>query len=238
MTGAADPAGPPDARGAPGDDTPAASSAPGRGAAEPRRPGVAAFDFDGTLAHRDTLVPFLRHACGTPRVLAAAARAALRSLDRDHLKVAAIGHLFRGRSVAEVDELGRAYVPTIVDLLRPEMLDRVRWHRAEGHALVIVSASLGVYLRPLASHLGLDAALAVELVADADGALTGAVVGELNTRGPEKVARLRRWTDDRFGADAPFELWAYGDSAGDEELLALADHPTWVGRRAGRATAG
>jgi len=39
-------------------------------------------------------------------------------------------------------------------------------------------------------------------------------------------------------ADAPFELWAYGDSAGDEELLALADHPTWVGRRAGRATAG
>jgi phosphoserine phosphatase len=31
-----------------------------------------------------------------------------------------------------------------------------------------------------------------------------------------------------------FELWAYGDSAGDEELLALADHPTWVGRRAGR----
>ena len=38
------------------------------------RPGVAAFDFDGTLARRDTLVPFLRQVRGTPRVLAAAAR--------------------------------------------------------------------------------------------------------------------------------------------------------------------
>jgi phosphatidylglycerophosphatase C len=197
-------------------------------------PGVAAFDFDGTLARRDTLVPFLRHVCGTPRVVAASARAALRARDRDTLKVGAIGHLFRGRTAAEVDTLGRAYVPTLVELLRPEMVERVRWHRGEGHAVLIVSASLGVYLRPLADRLRLDAALAVELVTGADGVLTGAVVGDLNTRGPEKVARLRAWTAQRFGADVPFELWAYGDSAGDEELLALADHPTWVGRRAGR----
>ena len=197
------------------------------------RPGVAAFDFDGTLARRDTLVPFLRRACGTPRVVAATARAALRARDRDTLKVGAIGHLFRGRPAAEVDELGRAYVPTLVELLRPEMVERLRWHRAEGHAIVVVSASLGVYLRPLAGHLGLDAALAVEMVANGDGVLTGAIVGELNTRGPEKVARLTAWAGQRFGVGVPFELWAYGDSTGDEELLALADHPTWVGRRAG-----
>jgi phosphatidylglycerophosphatase C len=193
---------------------------------------VAAFDFDGTLARRDTLVPFLRQMRGTPRVLGAAALAALRSRDRDALKVAAIGHLFRGVPTDRLDEAGRAYVPTIVDLLRPEMVERVRWHRAEGHAVVIVSASLGCYLRPLADHLGLDAALAVELVTGADGLLTGEVVGELNTRGPEKVARLRTWVAERYGPASEFELWAYGDSAGDEQLLALADHPTWVGRRA------
>lgn len=207
------------------------------GALRRARPGVAAFDFDGTLARRDTLVPFLRRACGTPRVALAALRAVGHGRDRDSLKVAVIGHLFRGRAAADVDELGRSYATAVVDLLRPEMLDRVRWHRAEGHAVVIVSASLGVYLRPLADDLELDAALAVELVIGADGVLTGAVMGELNTRGPEKVARLRRWADERFGPDGPFELWAYGDSAGDEELLALADHPTWVGRRADRGRA-
>ena len=130
--------------------------------------------------------------------------------------------------------LGRAYVPTLVDQLRPAMVERLDWHRTEGHAIVIVSASLGAYLRPLAEHLALDAALAVELVADAEGILTGEVVGQLNTRGPEKVARLRAWADQRYGPAGELELWAYGDSAGDEALLAAADHPTWVGHRADR----
>ncbi len=200
--------------------------------AKSARPGVAAFDFDGTLARRDTLVPFLRQVRGTHLVIGAAARAALRVRERDALKVATIGHLFRGMPADELDERGRAYVPTLVDLLRPEMLDRVRWHQGEGHAIVIVSASLGAYLRPLAEKLGLDAALAVELESGTDGRLTGGVVGALNTRGPEKVARLQAWAAQRLGPDTAFELWAYGDSAGDEELLALADHPTWVGRRA------
>lgn len=198
------------------------------------RPGLAAFDFDGTLAHRDTLVPFLRARSGLPRLVAATALCGLRTRERDTLKVAIIGRLFRGMPADELDAAGRDYVSTLVPLLRPEMVERVRWHQSEGHAVVIVSASLGAYLRPLAEHLGLDAALAVELVTGADGLLTGGVVGELNTRGPQKVARLTTWADTRFGPAAPFELWAYGDSAGDEEMLALADHPTWVGRRADR----
>ncbi|HEX6422292.1 MAG TPA: HAD-IB family hydrolase [Acidimicrobiales bacterium] len=204
------------------------------GAAAAGRPGLAAFDFDGTLAHRDTLVPFLRQARGTARVAYALGRSAGHARDRDALKVAAIGHLFRGVPADELDRRGRAYAATLPGLLRPEMLERLRWHRGEGHAVVIVSASLGVYLRPLAEHLGIDAALAVELVRDGDGLLTGGVVGELNTRGPEKVARLRAWAAERFGPAAAFELWAYGDSAGDEQMLAVADHPTWVGRRGGR----
>jgi phosphatidylglycerophosphatase C len=196
------------------------------------RPGVAAFDFDGTLARRDTLMPFLRRARGTLLLVQAVVRAAPRARDRDAFKVATIGHLFRGMPADELDALGRGYTTTIEPLLRPEMLERVKWHKASGHAVVIVSASLGVYLRPLAERLELDAALAVELVAGADGVLTGAVVGELNTRGPQKVARLRAWAESRYGAATPVELWAYGDSSGDDELLAVADHPTWVGRRA------
>ena len=44
-----------------------------------------------------------------------------------------------------------------------------------------------------------------------------------NVRGPEKVRRVREW----LGA-GEVELWAYGDSAGDRELLAAADHPVWM----------
>jgi len=199
-----------------------------------RRPGVAAFDFDGTLSRRDTLVPFLRQACGT-RLLAralASANVRRRARDRDALKVALVGELLRGWPAERLEALGRAYVPTLLEGLRPELLQRLRWHAGEGHATVIVSASLGAYLRPLAVHLGIDAALAVELVVGGDGRLTGEVVGGLNTRGPEKVARLSGWLGARYGPRNDVELWAYGDSAGDEALLARADHPTWVGRRA------
>jgi phosphatidylglycerophosphatase C len=100
--------------------------------------------------------------------------------------------------------------------------------------VVLVSASLGAYLRPLASALGLDAALAVEMAVGPSGLLTGNVEGGFNTRGPAKVKRLRDWLDTSHGPGAEPEVWAYGDSAGDEELLAYADHPTWVGKRAER----
>ena len=43
----------------------------------------------------------------------------------------------------------------------------------------------------------------------------------------EKAARLRHWLDG-----APAEVWAYGDSRGDRELLAMADHPVLIRGRA------
>lgn len=195
--------------------------------------GVAAFDFDGTLARRDTFVPFLTRACGWHRVALAAAGAVRYTRDRDELKVRMIGHLFRGWPIADFHRSAHDYAATLPGRLRPELVERLRWHQSEGHATVLVSAGLGAYLRPLADRLGLDDVLAVELVADGTGRLTGTVDGEVNNRGEQKVARLRAWIAERFGPAAGVELWAYGDSSGDEELLASADHPTWVGRRAG-----
>ena len=51
-----------------------------------------------------------------------------------------------------------------------------------------------------------------------------------NCRGAAKVVRLHRWLDERFGGRRNVTLWAYGDSAGDEAMLADADHAVWVGR--------
>lgn len=203
------------------------------------RPGVAAFDFDGTLARKDTFVPFLMSACGRARLALAAASCVgrTRSRDRDELKVALVGRLFRGWPRARLDDLGRTYAAGLPALLRPELVEQVGWHREQGHAVVIVSASLAVYLRPLADELGIDDVLAVEMACDDTGHLTGTVVGGANTRGPLKVQRLRTWLDDRYGAGTPVELWAYGDSSGDEELLAAADHPTWIGKRAANGRA-
>ncbi len=191
---------------------------------------VAAFDFDGTIARRDTLIPFLARVAGRAPLLAAAARRApqlvamnLGRADRDAEKQHLVRRALGGHRVADVTEAGLAYADAlwVRQQFRPPMLDRLAWHATEGHEIVIVSASLETYLIPLAPRLGVHHVIACRLETAGD-VLTGELV-DGNVRGPEKERRLRAW----LGSD-PVELWAYGDSSGDDELLAMADHPTRV----------
>lgn len=191
---------------------------------------LAAFDFDGTLTRRDSLLPFLVAVCGPARVGAAltllaprlAAMAAGRA-ERDDTKQRLLSHLVAGRPEEELVEAGRRYADRLATRLRPEVVAHLDRHRADGHVLVLVSASPELYLAPLGEQLGFDTVLATRLAVDGGGRLTGRIEGA-NCRGPEKVVRLRAWLDGR----TPRESWAYGDTAGDEDLLASVDHAVWV----------
>ena len=187
---------------------------------------VAAFDFDGTLTKRDSLLPFLVAVRGPAAVGLAAARLAPRlammaagRADRDTTKEALVTHLLAGYPAADLRAAGVRYADRLATRLRPDVVARVDRHRDAGHELVLVSASPSVYLDPLGAQLGFAAVLATRLEVGPDGNLTGRLAGG-NCRGPEKVARLRSWLGDR----SPAEIWAYGDSAGDDDLLAFADH--------------
>lgn len=187
--------------------------------------GVAAFDFDGTLTRRDTLLPFLLRACGPGRtgraVLAESVLLARGAAGdggaRDAAKAAVLGRLLAGRPLAELSALAETFADDVVArLLRTDAVARIEGHRNRGHELVIVSASPELSVAPVARRLAIDHVLGTRLEVDPAGNLTGRLSGA-NCRGAEKVVRLREW----LGAE-PFELWAYGDSAGDTEMLALA----------------
>ena len=203
---------------------------------------VAAFDFDGTLSSRDNFVPFLRRAAGTTAAATAFTTGAVRlaklareQRSRNRMKAEVLEQLFRGRDAADVDATARAFASEIIEQhLDEEALARADWHRGQGHRLVIVSASLAEYLRPVADHLEFDAVLATELEVGDDGRLTGRMQGE-NVRGPEKARRLDAWIATELPGASPF-VWAYGDSSGDRELWARADRAVRLGRRAHRGT--
>ncbi len=194
-------------------------------------PAIAAFDLDGTLTRRDTLVPFLQRLCGTTAVvramfpeLSTVAAAVRRTLDRDAIKARVLARLLSGWPASDVEAAAADYAAHVVAArLRADTASRVDWHRTQGHRLVVISASPELYVRPVADTLGFEAALATRLEI-VDGRLTGRLVGA-NVRGPEKVRRL-----DEFVGHAPVTLWAYGDSSGDRELLARADHAMRVTR--------
>ncbi len=192
---------------------------------------LAAFDVDGTLTTHDCVVPFLRRLGGRRGIVAALLRQPLRSAtavvrrDRDAIKEVVVGGVYRGRSVTAVNAEGRRFAAHVAELwLRGDTLARLRWHQASGHRTVLVSASIVNYLQPLAELLDIDAVLATE-VASGDDQFGDTLVGG-NCRAEVKRERLSKWMAEQGSADA--EVWAYGDSRGDRELLAMAVRPHFV----------
>jgi phosphatidylglycerophosphatase C len=201
---------------------------------QPTRATIAAFDVDGTLTARDSVMPFLRTLRGLPRVATAFLRQPIHTAgslvrrDRDALKAIAISSL-RGLARDDVWERGEQFANDVLPRwLRADTLGRLQWHRDQGHRVVFVSASLRPYLDPLAASLGVESVLCCEL-AVADGRLTGAIDGA-NCRGAEKQRRLEAWLAAQGLARREVAVWAYGDSSGDRPLLAAADVATWVRR--------
>lgn len=189
---------------------------------------VAAFDVDGTLTVRDCVVPFMRKVSGTGALVTrgfygmARRPTAVIARDRDEIKAFFVKTVFAGRLVHDVEEMGTNFAETVSrSWMRPDVLRRLRWHQARGHRTVLVSASLGPYLRALGSRLSVDAVLCTEL--EHDGRVFSGSLEGVNCRGPEKSARLDRWLAGQGLGTQALE-WAYGDSTGDREMLAAARH--------------
>ena len=192
---------------------------------------VAAFDVDGTLTVRDCVRPFLVEVGGWRGVMTAMGRKPRAALDaavhrdRDRFKELVVGGVLRGRAIEQVETLGERFAAVVHDSwLRPDTVARLRWHQRMGHRIVLVSASLSPYLRPLGRRLGVDAVLCAEPKREGDRFADG--LDGPNCRAAEKVRRLEAWLATEHLDHAT--VWAYGDSDGDRELLARADHPLVV----------
>jgi phosphatidylglycerophosphatase C len=193
---------------------------------------LAAFDFDNTLTTRDCVMPFMRLVAGPATLVRTAATnilplalAAVGRGDRDDVKASFARRVFAGQDGIKVAEVGRRFAADkMATWLRPDTIGRLRWHQRQGHTVALVSASFGEYLRPLGESLNIEHVLCTELARDGEGRLTGELEGA-NCRGPEKVRRLQAAFPEK-----PTAIWAYGDSNGDDAMLAWSTNPTRVGK--------
>lgn len=130
---------------------------------------------------------------------------------REYLKGYDIDHLFsRGKQFSHVNVRG---------LLRPEGMDRLKWHQDQGHSCVLVSASLDIYLQEWAHVNGFEGVLCSSLEKNANSRVSGNLDG-LNCYGEEKVRRVSLWLEEK----PCYETYAYGDSVGDIPLLNQVDY--------------
>jgi HAD superfamily hydrolase (TIGR01490 family) len=193
------------------------------------KPVIAAFDFDGTITKRDTLISFLSFVAGkrqtakklllsSPQIIGFL----LNQVSRQKAKEAVLTRFFKGVPYHQLQEMGEAFAhsPALSRLIYPAALKRLEWHRSQKHRCILISASIDVYLKPWSIQQGFDDLICSTLEVDENGNATGLLEGK-NCWGAEKERRLKLLV----GSKEDYVLYAYGDSRGDEELLSSADFP-------------
>jgi phosphatidylglycerophosphatase C len=189
---------------------------------------VAAFDFDKTITTKDSLIVFLWYSVGMPRFLLNIVKCLpafiayfLKIMRRGKTKEYILKQFFGGRPYSWIlDKAAHFSQEKIPSLLLPQAMQRLQWHKEQGHRCFLVSGTLEIYLKPWAEKAGFDGVIATQLELTPQNTITGRLK-DGNCYGPEKQRRL----ENILGKRDSYTLYAYGDSRGDKELLAMADHP-------------
>lgn len=186
---------------------------------------VAVFDFDGTITTKDTLFDFIAFYWGKPKMIFGLIVLSpilisfkMGLITNDKAKERLFSYFFKKESQQAFLNVCKKYSERINEILNAKARDKIKWHQAEGHKLIIVSASVSEWIKPWATSIGINDVVGTEIEV-VDGILTGRFASR-NCYGQEKVNRLYNIYPHRD----TYTLYAYGDSSGDKELLSIADY--------------
>lgn len=191
-------------------------------------PGIALFDLDGTLIPWDCQLLF-RHfvlrrepwrGIFLPVFLVFLPLAGM--LGAGGMKRIFLSYLY-GMSPEKLDEYSRAFAASLMPAIYPELCERLENHRAEGHFLILASASPEFYVKHIGRELCFDLTLGtpVEL---------GPFFPDLeNHKGAAKVGRLRELLPAMYFKNGRLRhSHGYTDSTADLPMLAICDAATVV----------
>lgn len=187
---------------------------------------IAVFDFDGTITSKSTTLPFLRfldernflykvlsqfyvvagyqlHLIHIDTMNRIISKSFFQGLHRDYLF--AMGQLFNQRIIPK--------------LLKPSALQKLQWHKSQGHTCILASSAFNIYIDNWALSNGFDGVVSTQIAFDAQGVATGNLVGK-SCNGDEKLRR----TLELIGTESRI-IHAYGDTSGDVPLLNYATYP-------------
>lgn len=183
---------------------------------------IAFFDFDGTITNADTFTKFVYFATDptilkkgkfllAPYIIGYKLKLVSGSTIRS--KVFKLG--FKGRLEQEIKKIGNEYslnfIPTV---LRTSTMERIQWHKNQKHKIVVVSASIDLYLKPWCDQHNLD--LICSEAEILNGVLTGNYVNKDCSGLIKKNRILKNYNLANYN-----EIYVYGDTVEDMEMLFL-----------------
>jgi len=182
-------------------------------------------DFDGTLTKGDSLLRFLWFSLPAARLVWGSVVVLFKFLtllfsekwSNEAGKAALLSTFFKGKTIEAMKALGAGfYAKKIPGLLRSDLLEKLRLAVKNGEKVVIVSASLDLWLRPFCHVEGFEL-LCTELEF-LDGKYTGRF-STPNCNGQEKAVRILA----DYDLQSYEKTIAYGNSEGDAAMFELAD---------------
>lgn len=186
---------------------------------------VVAFDFDGTLTTKDTMIEFIKYAFGRRKFyigfflhlpMLVFMKAGIYSNWKVKEKI--FHWFFKGMKYDDFVLLGKEFVTVISTFVNYDTISVLNKHIQDKADIYVVTASVEEWVRPFCEQLKVNTVLGtkVEVV---DDLLTGRFASN-NCYGKEKVSRLLEAEPDRNS----YILYAYGDSTGDKQLLSFAEY--------------
>lgn len=185
---------------------------------------LALFDFDGTVTQSDSFTPFIFFACSKRRIAIGVIFLSpfillykLGILPTTIMRQLVAFFAFYRRSTAEISAFGKAYAThKLSDVVCDKAKQRLAWHINQGDEVVIVSASLNVYLKNWCDVEGYK--LICTELESRNGKLTGRYQGSDCCSG-EKVRKIKQ----EITLEDYHTIYAYGDTKEDFQMLEIAD---------------
>jgi phosphatidylglycerophosphatase C len=185
---------------------------------------IAFFDFDGTITTDDSLLKFIRFVVGDRRFLIGLITLSpmlilykLKFIPNYKAKQYLLSWYFKGMKKEDFFDVANRYSLYHIDkIVRNKAMEKITWHKKEGHKIVLVSASIDCWLRPWCEKNSLE--LIATKLEIKDGIVTGNLLTK-NCYGQEKVNRIK----EKYNLKEFEYIYAYGDSSGDKEMLQLAN---------------
>lgn len=137
----------------------------------------------------------------------------------------ALGTLARF-SPAQLDDYHTRFMHEVINpALLPAAHDLLKRHQDQGDLIAIITATNRFVTAPIAQALGVQHLIAAEPELNADGHITGRLIG-VPTSGPGKVTHLHQWLASMGKQLSDFPIsYFYSDSQNDIPLLSIVTHP-------------
>lgn len=183
---------------------------------------IAFFDFDGTISKKDSLFVFVKFLVGKKKFyiglllhIHILVLYMLGVMKNNQAKQYLTQYFFKGYKKEDFLKKAQDFRPVLESIVKNSAIDRILWHKDRGDEVVVVSATFQEYLKFWCEKMDIKCiGTKLEVI---EGILTGKFESK-NCYGIEKVNRIK----DNYDLSQYQEIYAYGDSRGDKEMLELA----------------